>query len=73
MSISKIFIPNFACVLKKNERKHIEQNFHSVARVMSRGGTWGAGGIKTSVWGFAMAPHRLGTLVLVIVTGQGKH
>ena len=27
-------------------RKHIEQNFHSVARDMARGGTWGAGGFK---------------------------
>ena len=28
------------------DRKHIEQNFHSVARVMPWGGTWGAGGVK---------------------------
>ena len=35
------------------DRKHIEQNFHSVAGVMPRGGTWGAGGIKNfslGVW-----------------------
>ena len=45
------------------DRKHIEQNFHSVARVMPQDGTWGAGGSKTFVWGFAMAPHRLRALV----------
>ena len=28
------------------DRKHIEQNFHSVAKVMPRGGTAGAGGVK---------------------------
>ena len=27
-------------------RKHIEQNFHSVARDMPRGGTWGCWGVK---------------------------
>ena len=26
------------------DRKHIEQNFHSIARVMPKGGTWGGGG-----------------------------
>ena len=28
------------------DRKHIEQNFHSVAKVMPWGGTGGAGGVK---------------------------
>ena len=46
MSISKMFIPNFVCVLTKKDRKRIEQNFHSVARVMPRVGTAGAGGVK---------------------------
>ena len=40
------FIPNFVCVLTIKERKHIEQNFHSVAKVMPRGETWGAVGVK---------------------------
>ena len=54
-SISKIFIHNFVCVLT---------NFHSVARVMPRGGTCGClGESKTLAWGFAMAPHRLRALV----------
>ena len=43
MSISKILIPNFVCALT-NKRKHNELNFHSVARVMPRVGTLGAGG-----------------------------
>ena len=30
-SISKIFIPNFVCVLKNEDTKHIRQDFHSVA------------------------------------------
>ena len=50
------------------DRKHIEQNFHSVARVMPRGGTCGCWGgeSKTLAWGFAMAPHRLRALVLLL-------
>ena len=56
------------CVFSKiKDRKHIEQNFHSVARVMPQGGTlgcWGGGGAKTLAWGFAMAPHRLRALVV---------
>ena len=33
MSISTIFIPNSLCVFSQiKDRKHIEQNFHSVAR-----------------------------------------
>ena len=63
MSISKIFIPNFVCVPQIKDRKHIEQNFCSVAKVMPRGGTSGCWGSKTFAWGFAMAPHRLHTLV----------
>ena len=64
MSISKIFIPNPLCVVSQiKDGKHIEQNFHSVARVMPRGGTCGCWGeSKTLACGFAMAPHRLHTL-----------
>ena len=48
MSISKIFIPNSLCVFSQKDRKHIEQNFHSVARVMPRDGTlWVLGESKT--------------------------
>ena len=65
MSISKIFIPNFVCVLT-NKRKYFEQNFYSVAGVMPHGWDYGgAGGSKTLAWGFAMAPHRLRILVNV--------
>ena len=75
--ISKIFIPNFVCVLT-NERyktyqtgfyivstgKHIEQNFHSVAEVMPQGWDLGVlGGSKTLAWGFAMELHGMRILV----------
>ena len=47
MSISKTFIPNFVCVFSQiKDRKHIEQHFHSVARILPQGGTWGAGESK---------------------------
>ena len=46
MSISKIFIPNFVCVSQIKDRKHIEQNFHFVARVMPESRTSGAGRSK---------------------------
>ena len=61
MSISKIFYTKLCVFSQIKDRKHIEQNFHSVAKVMPRGGT---GGVKTLAWGFAMAPHRLRALVL---------
>ena len=68
VSISKVFIPNSLCVFSQiKDRKHIEQNFHSVARVMPRGGTcacWGES--KTLAWGFAMAPHRLRAIVRIV-------
>ena len=58
MSYSMIFIPNFVCVL--TNRKHTEQNFHSVAGVMPKGWDLGVlGESNTLVWGFAMAPHQL--------------
>ena len=40
MSISKVFLSNFLC------RKHIEQNFHSVAGVMSQWWDLGVLGVK---------------------------
>ena len=65
MSISKIFIPNFCVFSQIKDRKHIEQNFHSVAKVMPRGGTAGCfWESKTLAWGFVMAPHRLRALVV---------
>ena len=67
MSILKIFIPNSLCVFSQiKDRKHIEHNFHSVARVMPQGGTCGCWGeSKSLAWGFAMAPHGLRALVKV--------
>ena len=53
------FLYQTLCVFSQiKDRKQIEQNFHSVARIMPQG--WdlgGAGGSKTLAWGFAMAPH----------------
>ena len=47
MSISKIFLPNSLCVFSQiKDRKHVEQNFHSVARAIPRMGLVGAGGVK---------------------------
>ena len=38
----KDFLHPSLCVFSQiKDRKHIEQNFHSLARVMPRGGTWG--------------------------------
>ena len=64
MSISKIVIPNSLCVFSQiKDRKHIEQNFHSVARVIAPGwDLWVLGG-QTLAWGFAVEPHRLRALV----------
>ena len=41
-SISKIFIPNFVCVLTNEDTKHIRRDFHSAPGV----GLWGAQGVK---------------------------
>ena len=44
-SISKIFVPNFVCVLTNEVTKHIRQDFYSVARVMPQGWDLGALGV----------------------------
>ena len=41
------------------DRKHIERNFHSVARGHAPGVELGMNESKTLAWGFAMASHRL--------------
>ena len=54
------------CVL--TNRKHIEQNFHSVAGVMPQGWDLGVPGeSNTLVWGFAMAPHLLRAQIIFVV------
>ena len=60
---SKVFMPNLiVCVLTNlKERKHIEQNFHSVAGSCPRAQGWVLvvlGGSKTLALGFAMASHQ---------------
>ena len=49
------------------DRKHIEQNFHSIAGIMHAPGVGlgGAGVSKTLAWGFAMVPDRLRILVSI--------
>ena len=44
-SISKIFIPNFVCVLTNEKYKHIRRDFHYVAWVMPQGWDFGALGL----------------------------
>ena len=46
MSISKIFIPNLCVFLQIKDRNYIEQNFHSVGRIMSQGWDLGVLGVK---------------------------
>ena len=59
------FLYQTLCVFSQiKDRKHIEQNFYSVAKFKAR--WWDCrvlGESKTFAWGFAMAPHRLRTLV----------
>ena len=42
----KDFLPNLCVFSQIKDTKHIEQNFHSVAKVMPRDGTGGSGGVK---------------------------
>ena len=54
--------------LQIKDRKHIEQNFRSVAKVIPPVGTAGCFlELKTLAWGFAMAPHQLHALVFLIL------
>ena len=45
MSISKIFIPNYVCVVQMKDTKHIRWDFHSVTLVMPQGWDFGALGV----------------------------
>ena len=45
MSISKIFIPNFVCVLTNERYKTYQTGFHDVAWVMPQGWDFGALGV----------------------------
>ena len=46
MSILRFLFQTLRAFLQIKDRKHIKQNYKSVARVMSRCGTWGAGWVK---------------------------
>ena len=61
MSISKIFIPNFVCVLTKYKIENILNRIFILLPGSCPG--VGLGESKTLAWGFAMAPHRLRALV----------
>ena len=64
MSILRFLYQTLCAVLQIKDRKHIEQNFHSVAWVMPQGWNFAVlGGSKTLPWGFAMATHRLRILI----------
>ena len=54
------------------DRKHIEQNFYSVAGVMPHGWDLRVLGVKTLAWGFAMVPHRLCILVIISIIEFNK-
>ena len=45
MSISKIVIPNFVCVVQMKDTKHIRWDFHSVTLGMPQGWDFGALGV----------------------------
>ena len=49
MSISKIFIPNFVCVVQMKDTKHTRWDFHSVTSVMPQGSDFGALGVPSGV------------------------
>ena len=68
MSILRFLYQTLCAFLQIKDRKHIEQNFHSVAGVMPQGWDFGVlGGSKTVAWGFAMAPHQLCILVCKLI------
>ena len=57
MSILRFVYQTLFAFLQIKDRKHIEQNFHSVAGVMPQVWDLGVlGGSKTLAWGFAMTP-----------------
>ena len=47
MSISKIFVPNFVCVLTNEGYKTYQTGFYSVALVMPQGWDFGALGVPS--------------------------
>ena len=49
MSISKIFIPIFVCVVQMKDTNHIRRTFHSVTLVMPQGSDFGALGSPRGV------------------------
>ena len=63
-SISKIFLPNFVCVLTNERYKTYQMGFSFCCQGHAPGWDFGVlGESKTLAWGFAMAPHLLRALV----------
>ena len=59
MSILRFLYQTLCAFLQIKDRKHIKQNFHSIAGVIPQEWDLGVlGGSKTLAWGFAMGPHR---------------
>ena len=57
-SISKIFLPNFVCVLTNEDTKHIRRDFHSVPWVMPQGWDFGVQGVpRGSIFFFFKHGH----------------
>ena len=69
MSISKIFIPDFVCVLKNKKYETYLTEFSFCCQGHAPGWDCGVlGESKTLEWGFVMAPHQLRALVLITKT-----
>ena len=49
MSISKIYIPNYVCVVHMKDTKYIRRDFNSVTLVMPQGWDFGALGVPRRV------------------------
>ena len=47
--ISKIFIPNFVCVLTNKRYKTYQTGFYPSSELCPRGGTWGYLGVKNLI------------------------
>ena len=59
--------------LQIRDQKHIEQNFHSVSKVMPRGGTAGAGGVKNFSMGICDgAPSTVHCFILVQIRSADR-
>ena len=69
MSILRFLYQTLCAFLQIKDRKHIEQNFHSIAGVIPQELDLGVlGGSKTLAQEFTMVPHRLRILVFILLS-----